>query len=278
MPVFSHSKLSAFELCPAKYKFAYVEKVQTGKEFVEPFMGRRVHESLRFLYSRLASGSVPPIDEVLLNYDGNWEGKFHSNVEVVREGEFDASYYRGEGVKCIENYYFSHHPFDAEGGVVGLEKPFFMRLGGDYSIRGVIDRISLLDGTLEVHDYKTTQEMPSREEILSSRQLGFYQMGVQAANPSAQSVESIFHFLRFGKSVRSSRSKAELDVLSFETMRLIRKIEEAERANDFPASPSELCHWCEFKGMCPAYSKGKDEFPIALKNGGKARNAKPGDF
>ena len=49
----------------------------------------------------------------------------------------------------------------------------------DYSIRGYIDRLVLVDQSiLEIHDYKTSGKLPAQKDVDSDRQLAFYQIGV----------------------------------------------------------------------------------------------------
>jgi len=46
----------------------------------------------------------------------------------------------------------------------------------DYLIRGYIDRVTLVDSSrLEIHDYKTSNRLPSQEDVNTDRQLAFYQ-------------------------------------------------------------------------------------------------------
>jgi putative RecB family exonuclease len=51
MTIYSHSRLRCFEQCPARFKFQYIDKVETEEEqSVEAFLGSRVHETLEKLY------------------------------------------------------------------------------------------------------------------------------------------------------------------------------------------------------------------------------------
>jgi hypothetical protein len=54
MTVYSHSRLSCYEQCPARFKLQYIDKVETEVEqSVEAFLGVRVHEALEKLYRDL---------------------------------------------------------------------------------------------------------------------------------------------------------------------------------------------------------------------------------
>ena len=41
MPVYSNSRLSAFEKCPLQYKYRYIDRIRTGTEGIEAFLAKR---------------------------------------------------------------------------------------------------------------------------------------------------------------------------------------------------------------------------------------------
>lgn len=52
MPVYSNSKLATYENCPQQYKLKYIEpvKLPEGGEWIEAFLGSRVHKTLEKLH------------------------------------------------------------------------------------------------------------------------------------------------------------------------------------------------------------------------------------
>jgi hypothetical protein len=73
---FSHSSLSSYEQCPARYKFSYVDNINKPYESIESFLGRRVHESLEFLYSEIRGGFLPLFDGVIDHFTKGWNEKW----------------------------------------------------------------------------------------------------------------------------------------------------------------------------------------------------------
>jgi len=51
MPTYSNSKLTAYEDCPQRYKFKYIDRIKPPeeKEGIEAFLGLRVHKALEYL-------------------------------------------------------------------------------------------------------------------------------------------------------------------------------------------------------------------------------------
>ena len=68
MAVYSHSKLSAFEQCPLKFKYRYIEKKTPDIEkTIEAHLGSIVHNTLEWIYSQATRNKAPTI-ETLFEY------------------------------------------------------------------------------------------------------------------------------------------------------------------------------------------------------------------
>jgi putative RecB family exonuclease len=249
MPTYSHSQLSTYETCPHQYRLAYIDKIKTETEGIEAFMGSRVHDALEKLYKDLKVTKLNTLEELLNFYHESWEKNWNDMVQIIRK-EYSAEDYRRLGEKCITDYYKRYYPFD-QGRTLGLEENIYFPLEEErgYWIRGFIDRLTLLDNAiLEIHDYKTSNRLPTEEEVHSDRQLAFYQMGVEGKWKDIQAVRLIWHYLSFDAEIKSSRTPEELHRLRQETLELIEKIE-----TDKQYMPKEgpLCNWCDYQGLCP---------------------------
>lgn len=52
--LYSYSRISTYEACPLRYKYAYIDEVKTEAEETLPaYMDARVHEALERLYRNL---------------------------------------------------------------------------------------------------------------------------------------------------------------------------------------------------------------------------------
>lgn len=249
MPTYSHSQLSTYETCPYQYKLAYIQKIKIDIEGIEAFMGSRVHDALEKLYRDLKLTKLSTLEEVLAYYHQSWEKNWNGTIQIVRK-EYSPEDYRRLGEKCLTDYYHRYFPFD-QGRTLGLEETIYFPLEEEkgYWIRGVIDRLTLVDHSiLEIHDYKTSSRLPTQKDIQSDRQLAFYQMGVEGKWKDIQEVKLIWHYLVFDAEIQSLRAPDELRHLRQETMELIRKI---ESDMGFLPRESPLCDWCDYQGLCP---------------------------
>jgi len=249
MPTYSHSQLSTYETCPHQYKLAYIDKIKTETESIEAFTGLRVHDALEKLYRDLKVTRLNTLEELVSFYHQSWEKNWNEMVQIIRK-EYGPEDYRRLGEKCITDYYKHYFPFD-QGRTLGLEENIFFPLEEEkgYWIRGVIDRLTLVDHSiLEIHDYKTSGRLPSQGEIDSDRQLALYQMGVEGRWQDIREVKLIWHYLTFDTEIQSSRTPDKLRELRRETLELIQKIE-ADR--HFIPKEGPLCNWCDYQGFCP---------------------------
>lgn len=254
MPIYSHSRLSSYETCPLKYRYSYVDRIKLDPRPVgiEAFMGSRVHDTLEKLYQDLNVSKENTIDEILGFYNDDWESNWHDNVKIVKKG-YTPQNYRDTGEKCIRDYYSRHHPFDMPR-TISLEKRVVIDIDG-HKIQGFIDRLTrATGGVYEIHDYKTSRNMPEQRHADSDRQLALYQMGVEAMWDDVRNVDLVWHYLVHDRRLRSKRTPAELDELKSLTIALIKDIEKATDEYDFPLKECALCPWCEFQSICPNWA------------------------
>jgi len=255
--IFSHSRISTYESCPLKFKFRYIDRVKVAvSETIEQFMGKRVHEALEHLYKTLQMGRLLSLEELAEYYNKIWTSSL-SEIEtageeilVAKEGDgLSVESYRRLGERCVRDYYSAHSPFDREGTTIGLEAKVMVLLPGGERLIGYIDRLSSRgEGIYEIHDYKTNSRLKSQEELDSDRQLALYALAVKQQYPDAKKVRLVWHFLVFGKELRSERTDRELRELGKRTAELVEKI---RGAKEFPAHESKLCEYCEYQEICP---------------------------
>jgi len=254
MPVFSHSKLSTFENCPLKYKFHYLDKLSPEEELegIEAFLGSRFHETMEWLYRAKKLSKIRSLEETLDYFTKVWKENWHEGVQVVRK-EFDARDYFNHGRKMVENYYNRVFVND-DSTTIALEKLVLFDLGEGVKVRGFIDRLSQdKNGVYEVRDYKTSGFLPTQKDVDGDRQLAFYQIAVQNDYKDAKKVKLVWHFVAFDKDVVSTRGKKQLSQLKAETLALVKKIGKAGEKGAFPPKKSQLCGWCGFRSICPAW-------------------------
>nr|WP_303646164.1 PD-(D/E)XK nuclease family protein [Candidatus Solincola tengchongensis] len=250
--VYSHTQLETYERCPFKYRLLYLDRVKAGRRSIEAFMGSVVHVTLEKLYRDLLMSRLPDLEELNRFYLDTWRNSYGDDVFIVRS-EYTEEDYLNTGLKCLGDYYRRYYPFRGRGRPLWLEKrvqiPLRDEKGRQVSFIGVLDRLDYLEeGRYEIHDYKTSQLLPSQDVLEEDRQLSLYQMAVEAAFPDVREVELVWHYLVFDRELRLRREKDKLEQVAAAALKVIREIEECR---DFLPRESELCDWCEVQEHCP---------------------------
>ena len=255
--IYSHSRLETFKTCPKKFYYNYIEKPDIEKKnSIEAFMGSMVHLALEKLYTDLKFLKQNSLDQILEYYLECWNNEFDENkIEIVRSA-YSQENYKEMGKQYLTEYYNRYKPFD-QGKTIGLEMKIPIRFYDSdsdtlYNLVGYIDRLTLIsEDHIEIHDYKTNKNPKNQIELDSDKQLALYQIAIEKMFPNVKKIDLVWHFLSANLEMRSSRTKEQLECLEKDIISIIKEIESAIKREDYPAKPSALCDWCEFKGICP---------------------------
>src|SRR5205823_5743882 len=103
----------------------------------------------------------------------------------------------------------------------------------------------------EIHDYKTSDSLPTQEDADQDRQLALYHLGVIQRWPDAKKVKLIWHYLAADKEIVSQRSVTDLQTMEHDVIDVIRRIEQEAVLGRWEIRVTRLCEWCEYKSICP---------------------------
>ena len=252
---FSHSGIQSYKKCPAQFKYRYLDKIYKKDEGIEAFLGKRVHESIEYLYNQVKSGVIPLADEILKVHRSLWKEKWHNRVAIVYQNKTARDYfYLGE--ECIARFYRLNHPFPEK--VIANEHVMVFLLDNDkkYKIKGIVDRIDHDgNGNWEIHDYKTGKRALSQNAADKDHQLALYQIGIMSENSEIKSVKLVWHFIQHGIKIESKRNAEEIKNVIQETKKSIDVIRsKVKNGGEFSPKTSILCNWCYYWEECPSQS------------------------
>ena len=250
MGLYSYTRLATYKQCPYRFKLKYIDKLPETKT-IEQFMGSCVHKTFEKLYKNVISVKLIPLEKILEYYHRRWARKCDDSVKFVKK-DLAKDDYRALGEKCIEDYYKSYYPFN-QSKTIHVEKrvSFALDNEGRYKIVGFIDRLAIApDGAYEIHDYKTSGNLPTQKDKDEDKQLALYEIGVKGMWSDLHSIKYIWHYLVFNKEISSSRTDGEIEKLRAEKIALINEI---ESTSEFPPRESSLCNWCSYQSICPLW-------------------------
>ncbi len=240
----SYSRLSRFEQCPLSFKLHYIDEVPAAPSPQLSF-GKAIHEVLeKLLWEHCLEGRPGPLSE--LRSMELWQEVSQAND--MAGGGLDRFQ---EGAGILTAFVRRQGVIEPES-ILGVEQEFSFPVG-PFTMVGFIDRVERLDDeTVRIVDYKTNQQLFSREEVESSLQLSLYHIAAQTLWPWAKKVRLSYHMLRHGLSQDTERTDEQLEVVLQYVEALGRRIEASQ---EFPTRLNSFCPSCDHREQCPEFKR-----------------------
>lgn len=248
----SFSRVDTYQTCPLKFRFGYVDKLPQQPS---PHLswGSSIHAALEAWWDQKLP--TPPPVEVLLQglYDG-WDDSGFAGMtrdEKLQWYRFAQDVLR----RHHERYAPVYRP------AVATEEWFEIDLGDGIEVVGSIDHVAKTNsGGIGIVDWKTNRKARPARYVSGSLQLAIYAMA--ARHLWGTEVDWVaLDFVVPG--VRVTVPREEIDVDG--AVDTIREVAERIRSEAFPARPSRLCEWCDYRGLCPAFEgDGPDVAGLAV--------------
>jgi DNA helicase-2/ATP-dependent DNA helicase PcrA len=235
IPHFSYSYFEDFKNCPLKFKFHYLLKIPVPPARAQSF-GMAVHRVLRDFH-RLPKRKRT-LENLLDLYERHWIPLGYGGVE-------DQQLAKREGRKALRTYFRKHER--QLGEPVFLEKGFVLKVD-DVLLKGFIDRVDKTEKGYEIVDYKTADKVPDQKKVDRDEQLTIYALAAKEAL-QIEPTSLALYFIKQGEKVTTKRTPAQLEEEKKEIVKKARAI----RESSFPAKPGILCHYCDFRNICPAF-------------------------
>lgn len=250
---YSYSSLETFNNCPRKFKFAYIEKAPKDKRISAVMqVGRIVHQALDILHKHGNDGVLYPKNDIVEYYLKEWK---NLSVEKLK---LDSDFYTMEdyirlGQEMLERYYDKYQPFK-EGVLIGSELHLRFTLPGtNFEFNAIIDKVVKHDdGSVEIVDYKTGQNIVSPEDFRFNLQMGIYQAALLSKFPDYKDITMTQHFISKDEKISKKFREGEIDEFIEVCKKFVLITLEAERLDNFPTKESPACNYCDYYEICPA--------------------------
>ena len=242
------SKLGAYEDCPRRYRFSYVDRPAPpkGPAWAHNSLGASVHTAMRGWFMLEPAKRRPEALATLLR--ATWVSEGYRDQEQERAAFTTA-------LEWLERYVEELDPADEP---VGVERVVAVKTA-TLALSGRVDRIDRRGDELVIVDYKTGRSGLGADDARGSQALALYATAAQRVfRRQCRRVE--LHHLPTGSVAAHEHTEQSLDRHLSRAEATARDIVAAERAvadganpdRAFPARPGALCAWCDYRRTCPA--------------------------
>lgn len=229
----NYSKIKSYLECPLLYKYKYMDGRKEGLVAASS-LGVSIHRALEAYHRHSNDPS-----ELLAYYDDCWMGAGYKSA-----GEQMEYYLKGQ--KQLEQY--AQREYERHTTVDSTEREFIFQ-EGKWTLRGKIDRTDKHpDGSWEVIDYKTGEDIDLQAAVTDSLQLGIYAVGARRAWKMEKGKAS-FYFTAFDKIVSAPFEAFDEQKILAQFIAVGEQIE----AGHFEPNPAH-CASCAFRNRCASSS------------------------
>ena len=207
------------------------------------YFGNLVHETLHHMLKDI---QTKPLPELLDFYHSAWDDTlFHKNNE-------NPEVWKTKGANIITGF---HNKFDPKAQEVLVTEDYFTAPLGKHMLSGIIDRLDRTKDNegnpiLEVIDYKTGK-LQSQKYIHDNIQLTFYYHAIRSRFPDIKDIKLTLYFLEPAVRQSTFRDSGHVERMQEKVYKTIDLIE----SKNFEPQINNLCPWCDFKEICPAYER-----------------------
>ena len=233
----SYTQISAYQSCPLCYKLQYIDGLKPKDKWYFSF-GTTLHLCAEYFF-KVRMPPPPSLGELLQFYEESWLAEGYESAE-------EEARYRDYGREILSKFWEIHSTdFRVP---VAVERRFYMDIEG-VKLRGLIDRVDKLDsGGLSIVDYKTNQELFTRDDLETNLQLTLYQLAAEQTWQLPVGRLTLYHFRSNTPCSCAPRGKVQLE----EAKELVLEVAENITARIFPAIENQYCP-CDFAEHCPYY-------------------------
>jgi len=253
MRKFSHSSMSTFRRCRARYKWSYIDNYRTDSGLGQS-RGSIGHAVLQNWYEHLDMEDQNERDELAMKVAAN----MYNDLEATMEQDFTADW----DLMCVilPRYFDWARENDNFTRIVSLEQKFEIPIG-KHTVIGYIDGVVEVNGGLWLLEHKFNKRV-STGHIDLDPQMSLYMLAAHTLGIDVRGV--FFNVIRAAEGgiaakepvvrARVYRNQEGLSAIAYETETQLDEMEEFHRLGGrVYRNPTKDCSWdCGFYGACLA--------------------------
>jgi DNA helicase II / ATP-dependent DNA helicase PcrA len=236
----SASAVECYCKCPMQYLFQNMWSIRGGPRATMTF-GSVMHTTIKEFAGGMAKNGKFSFEDVMSVYDREW-------YSLGFPDDYQEEEYRKAGREQLRNFHTSY--MAAPPDLLHQEKSFELHLDHDVVVRGRMDQVNRLGSKeVEIVDYKTGKPKDAKK-AKDSLQLSVYALAAEEVL-ELKPERLVFYNLTTNEAIATERDAKALA----KTKQTIYEVAGQIRANEFPAKPSFLCIYCDYRPLCPAHEQ-----------------------
>lgn len=258
----SASQLSCYLMCPRKYAFRYVERIDAEHRSSALAFGSAVHSALEWFHDEKLLGHAPDVFDVVSVFMADWDAEQERRLRFKEDETADSL--AALGMALVRLYVERF----AEQEIAGVEVPFDIDLVDPESgevlierLRGFFDLLWPGDVIVEI---KTSARRFDAADLRRRLQLSAYAYAYRQLHGRNASI-TVINLLKTKKPgldvQQTERVEDDGAFFVHMAMNVVRGIE----AGAFPPNPSWSCTDCEYATAC---SRWRDHRLVSLGRDG----------
>lgn len=243
----SPSKLSSFTSCGLQFRFSAIDRLPEPPSLAAT-RGTLVHAALEHLFTLPEHERLPSVGDACVAVA---EGRLRDHPDWTGLG-LDAPAEAALLDECralVQRYFTLEDPRTVHP--IGLELKMEVEIGG-ITVRGIIDRLDLVDGDLVVTDYKTGRAPAANSARSRMTGVQLYSLMCEQTFGRRPVRVQLLH-LAEPIAVIAEPTEQSQRGLEKRLAAVWQAIERACDADDFRPQPSFRCDWCAFRQWCPSF-------------------------
>ena len=255
----SPSRLSSFTTCGLQFRFSSIDRLPEPPT-VATSRGTLVHAALEELFTRPAEERTPGVADRCLDVAFAEYREHPEWVDLELDGSEEEAVV-GEARRLVQNYFRLEDPRTIVP--MGVELKLEVEIGG-LRLRGIIDRLDLVDGELVVTDYKTGRAPDDRYARARMQGVHVYSLMCERFFGRRPVRVQLLH-LAEPEAVVAEPTEQSTRALERRLRAVWQAVETACERDDFRPRPSPLCQWCSFQEWCPSFGGDPDRARVDVE-------------
>ncbi|MDA0660786.1 MAG: PD-(D/E)XK nuclease family protein [Planctomycetota bacterium] len=250
----SYSAVRAFQGCPLKYRFRYIDGLPEDCVSSSLVFGSAIHAAVEFFFSQqLAGEEEPSLDELLDVYQQSWRDRSEQEVRFGKTETADSLHQLADRMLTA---FLASDLTKQEGRIIGVEEELRGELSPELpDLLGRVDLLLETDDSVIVQDFKTSRSAWNDYQAEDqSEQLLLYGELARRLVPGKQ-VRLQFAVITKAKTPKVQLLEASFDESKLDrTKRVFENVWSAIQSGHFYPSPSPMqCPGCGYRNQCAAW-------------------------